>query len=176
MNPPLLGPVLPPVKKSVHIPWGVEQAFRRFTAELATWWPLPTHSVGGADAVTCRFEERVGGEIFEEHGDGKRSVWGTVLVWEPPARVRFTWHPGEDPETRGEVELRFTPEGDGTRLELEHSGWERRGPRAKTIRRAYNLGWVYVLEIYAGRRGPLVRTLDVVGAIARRLQRRRPGK
>jgi len=173
MNAPVLGPILPPVRKVVHVPWDVEHAFRRFTRELASWWPLATHSLGGSAAVTCRFEERVGGEIFEAQRDGRRIVWGTVLVWEPPTRVRFTWHPGEDPTSFGEVELRFAREGDGTRLELTHSGWERRGAKAKSARRAYNLGWVYVLAIYAERRGMLVRTLDLVGAVARRLQRRR---
>lgn len=176
MNAPILGPILPPVRKVVRIPWSVERAFRRFTSELASWWPLATHSLGGSEAVTCRFEERVGGEIFETHRDGSRVVWGTVQVWEPPTRVRFTWHPGEDPAGFGEVELRFFPEGDGARLELVHSGWERRGASARSARRTYNLGWVYVLEVYAGRRGLRVRTLDLVGAMARRLQRRRAGR
>ncbi len=172
MNAPVLGPILPPVRKSVTVPWSVDAAFRRFTAELASWWPLATHSVGQERAVTCRFEERVGGEIYEVRDDGERTVWGTVLVWEPPARVRFTWHPGRPGETHQEVELRFTAEASGTRLELAHSGWERAGREAKSARRAYNLGWIYVLDLYRGQRTFTVRALDLVIAIAKRFRRK----
>lgn len=172
MTPPVLGPILPPVRRSVVVPWRPEAAFRRFTTEIGAWWPLATHSLGGERAVTCRFGEGVGDEIAEEQRDGTRCVWGRILVWEPPARVRFTWHPGEPEEHAQEVEVRFAPEGEGTRLELIHSGWERRGAKAKSVRRAYNLGWVYVLQHFEARRGFTVRALDLLHPLLSRLARR----
>jgi hypothetical protein len=46
------------------------------------------------------------------------------------------------------VELRFTDNGFGTRVELEHRGWEMLGERAAEVREGYNTGWVPVLARY----------------------------
>jgi uncharacterized membrane protein len=142
---------LMPLRKTVTVPWPPDRAFARFTAELGSWWPLRSHSGGGARAERCVFEERLGGRIYEELGDGTRHVWGTATVWEPPTRTVFSWHPGREPDTAQSVEVRFVPDGTGTRLELTHSGWERLGSLARTARRGYPLGWSYVLNIWAGR-------------------------
>jgi hypothetical protein len=64
-----------PVRKSIVVPWSVEVAFRRFTAEIGTWWPLRSHSLGQKQAVTCVFEGREGGKIYEVLSDGRRSEW-----------------------------------------------------------------------------------------------------
>jgi hypothetical protein len=98
------------------------------------------------------FECKEGGRIFEELKDGRRFQWGVVTLWEPPRRVGFTWHPSEDPSQQQEVELSFVPEGDGTRLELVSSGWERLGPKAQGKRRGYAMGWGAILDQFAGRR------------------------
>lgn len=93
---------IPPVIKTMEVPWGPDEAFRRFTAGIATWWPLKTHSVGTVRTVSVVFEERVGGTIHEVVRDGTRHVWGTVLEWDPPTAARFTWHPGR-PRKRPET-------------------------------------------------------------------------
>ncbi len=143
---------IPPLRKSIIVPWTVDRAFRRFTDEIASWWPLKTHSVGGVRAVRCAVETRVGGQVYEELNDGTRHVWGTVTACEPPGRIVFTWHPGAAIETAQEVEVRFVADAGGTRLELTHTGWERLGKSGRRARRAYPLGWTYVLNLYADRR------------------------
>ena len=50
---------------------------------------------------------------------------GRVLVWEPPDRLVFEWRlrsflPGE----RTEVEVRFEEAPEGTRVRVEHRGWD----------------------------------------------------
>ena len=125
--------VLPPVVRSVLVSWGQEAAFRRFTEEFASWWPWRTHSVGGTRVRRVVFETGVGGRIFEEHVDGRRFQWGTVLEWDPPGRVEFTFHAGGKPEQAQDVEVRFLPEAGGTRLELTATGWENWG-KARPVR------------------------------------------
>ena len=44
------------------------------------------------------------------------------------------------------VEIRFTPEESGTRVELTHSGWEKLGEAAASLRERYESGWGYVFE------------------------------
>jgi hypothetical protein len=69
------------------------------------------------------------------------AIWGTVIAWEPARRVAFTWHPGREPESAQEVEVRFVTTEAGTRVELEHRGWERLGETARATRDSYDQGW-----------------------------------
>jgi uncharacterized protein YndB with AHSA1/START domain len=58
------------------------------------------------------------------------------------------WRPSRTPTTPTEVEVRFAADGDGTRLELEHRGWERLGARAEAARAGYDGGWVSVIGAF----------------------------
>ena len=138
-----------PVHKRVLVPCSVERAFTAFTEEIAAWWPLETHSVGEDDAIAVTMEGRVGGHIRERLRDGRSEVWGTIVVWEPPHRVTFTWHPGWTEDVTTDVEVRFTPEGDQTAVELIHTGWERLANGAPK-RAGYETGWVPVLARFEG--------------------------
>lgn len=140
---------LPPVSKRVSVRGTPEQAFTLFTAGMARWWPLATHSVGQGETVTCAVDPRVGGRLFETDRAGAESIWGTVLVWEPPARLVFTWHPGRDAETAQTVEVTFTAAGAQTVLRLEHQDWHRTCEGAAQMRDRYDGGWDMVLGHYA---------------------------
>jgi hypothetical protein len=141
---------LPPLVKRVTVPLSVEQAFRRFTEQMATWWPMETHSVGEKDTESVTFEGQVGGRIFETLRSGDTSVWGTVLVWEPFDRVVFTWHPGREPSSAQEVEVRFSAGDDQTEIVLTHRGWETFGDEASQMRNGYDKGWDFVLGRFVG--------------------------
>jgi uncharacterized protein YndB with AHSA1/START domain len=165
---------IPPIRKSIHVRWPPDVAFRRFTKEIATWWPMRTHSVGEEKTESVVFEDFVGGRVYERIRGGEESTWGTIVHWEPPHRVVFTWHPGRSPEQAQEVELRFTAEGSGSRLELTHSKWERMGAVALKARRNYALGWEYVIRLGAGRRAsPVVWGLEALTWTLRLLRKSR---
>jgi hypothetical protein len=74
-----------------------------------------------------------------------------VLAWEPPKRFVMTWHPGREADGAQELELRFAAVPGGTRVELEHRGWQALGERARETRDAYDddaRGWPSVLARY----------------------------
>jgi uncharacterized protein YndB with AHSA1/START domain len=170
---------IPPIKRSVSVSWDQETAFRRFTAEFGSWWPSRTHSIGGDRLQRVVFEEGVGGRIYEEHKDGRRFQWGQVILWQPPKRVKFTWHPARDSSTSQEVEIEFHIEGDGTRLELTSTGWERWGRRARRARNGYSVGWAYVLNAWAGRRTlgmPILEAITAMLNVATKLRGGRDGE
>lgn len=144
--------ILPPIQSSIRVSWKPEDAFRRFTRDMARWWPIASHSVGGKEATGVTVDGRVGGEIVETIRDGREAHWGTITAWNPPSGFTMTWHPGKSPETATIVELKFVPDGTGTRVELTHSQWEALGDLAATARRGYPMGWAYVLRLYADRR------------------------
>jgi uncharacterized protein YndB with AHSA1/START domain len=132
------------IHKSITVRRPIEEAFALFTDGIAEWWPLEKYSIHEERATTVAFEGRVGGRLYEVSDAGEEGLWGTVTAWEPPHRLAYTWHPGRGEETSQEVEIRFIPDGDGTRLELEHRGWE----RAPESRAGYDKGWDFVLSRY----------------------------
>lgn len=137
-----------PIVRSVVVACSQERAFRVFTEDIATWWPLDQYSIGDDKAETVMIEPRVGGRILETIRGSDRAEWGSVMVWEPFDRLVIEWRVRpENPPT--EVEVRFTPEGTGTKVELEHRRWERFGERAAEARSGYESGWQGLLALYA---------------------------
>jgi uncharacterized protein YndB with AHSA1/START domain len=137
------------VRKNLIVNCSPERAFEVFTREIGSWWPTHTyHSIGQDKIAEVVFEEKVGGRIFERHHDGTEGDWGSVLVWEPPTRFVMKWHPDQDESHATELEVRFSAEGDGARVELEHRGWEIYADEAEKTQRSYDTGWGEVLEYY----------------------------
>jgi uncharacterized protein YndB with AHSA1/START domain len=166
---------LSPIRRTVTVSWDPPAAFRRFTQEFAAWWPWSTHSVGGKRVKRLVFECSVGGLIYEEHVDGRRFQWGRVLEYDAPRRVKFTWHPSRDPATAQDVELRFEADGTGTRVELISDKWENWGKNAHRARKGYDVGWAYVLNVWAGRRSAKMAILDGVALAMRGIELVRGG-
>ena len=140
-------PVIPPVVKKVTVECTPEEAFRYFTADFSKWWPVATHSVVAYASEfkdkpeTAILEPRLSGRIFERTRSGEEHLWGTVLAWEPPARVVFSFHPGRDGKDAQTVEVKFSRVANGTEVVLTHTGWELLGENAEKQREGYNQGW-----------------------------------
>jgi len=137
------------IRKSVTVDAPPQRAFRVFTEEIATWWPLRTHAVDTEHSDTVVMEGRVGGRLFERTPEGEEHLWGTIVTWDPPRRVTYSWHPGRGEETAQEVEVTFTPEGGGTRVDVAHYGWEKLEGRIEETMANYHEGWDKVIGRYA---------------------------
>ena len=141
---------------NVHAPAAV--AWKVFTEQMGSWWPLASHHIGKADAVDAVIEPRVGGRWFERGDDGSTCDWGRVLSWEPPSRLVLSWDISADwqpdPNVKSEVEIRFIAEGkDATRVELEHRKLDRFGARRDEMRGIFESegGWGRLLQTFAER-------------------------
>jgi uncharacterized protein YndB with AHSA1/START domain len=137
-----------PVRKTLSVACAPQRAFEVFTNEIGTWWPTHSHSIGGEKIVEVVFEDHVGGRVFERHSDGVEGEWGRVLEWDPPHRFVMSWYPNHDASEATELEVRFAGEGDRTRVELEHRGWEARGAEGAEARANYDSGWDVVAGYY----------------------------
>jgi uncharacterized protein YndB with AHSA1/START domain len=142
--------VIEVVRKTVTVDCAVEEAFRIFTTDALSWWPVESHSIH-QDVSAIVFEPREGGEVYEISAEGERGHWATVLEWEPPRRIILAWNILLAETVGTEVEVRFEPDGAGTRVELEHRGWERLAEDAAEKRDNYDSGWEFVLEQYVER-------------------------
>jgi uncharacterized protein YndB with AHSA1/START domain len=138
-----------PVVRSVDVDAPVDKAFLVFTERIGEWWPLQAHGIFEDKAETCVLEGRVGGRLYERSVDGDEGQWGTVTAYEPPTRLVLSWHPNLDRPAPTEIEVTFTPLGEGTHVELVHRGWEVLGDVALEARDSYDGGWPETLRCYA---------------------------
>jgi uncharacterized protein YndB with AHSA1/START domain len=125
------------IRKTVLVDFAPAEAFELFTAGIATWWPVTSHSYGGDAVQNVVFEPEVGGRVYEVTEQGEQD-WARVRSFEPPNRFLLEWLIGESCGT--EVEVTFAPEGPGSRVVLEHRGFTAAGAREN-----YAGGWEVVL-------------------------------
>lgn len=133
------------INKTITVDAAPETAFETFTRQIGSWWPIASHTIFEDRVQEVVFDERVGGRVYERSTGGEEADWADVLAWEPHSRFVLRWR--VNPE-RGptEVEVRFTPEGSGTRVDLEHRGWDAIGDAEG--RAGYDPGWDFVLGHY----------------------------
>ncbi len=135
------------VTTTVDVEAPAEHAFRVFTEGIGTWWN-PDHHILRAELAEMVFEPYVGGNIIDRGVDGSECRWSRVLAYDPPHRVCFswdislTWQVETDPAKTSEVEVTFTPEGEGrTRVVLTHRHLDRHGDGWENMRDAVGPGW-----------------------------------
>jgi uncharacterized protein YndB with AHSA1/START domain len=142
-----------PVVKTVTVPVSPDRAFRLFTEGMARWW-LPSHSLAASGQDRVVIEPKSGGAWFEVGKAGERCDWGSVALWEPPARLVLVWQLSAafafDPDLRTEVEVTFTPDGRGTAVRLEHRMLGNYGPAAGQMAAVFDSpdGWGGLMAAY----------------------------
>jgi uncharacterized protein YndB with AHSA1/START domain len=125
------------IVKTVVVDFAPAEAFELFTARIASWWPATSHSYGGDKVTDVVLEPRVGGRLYEVTDEGEQD-WGHVRAWDPPNGFELLWLIGQANGT--EVEVTFEPDGPGSRVTLEHRGFE-----VLETRENYDGGWGVVL-------------------------------
>ena len=147
-----------PVRKSIIVDIPPRDAFEVFTDEVDSWWPR-THHIGKSPMRRVIIEPRAEGRCYTEQEDGTECDWGRVLVWDPPRRLVLAWQIthewGYQPDLSksSEVDVRFTPVANGTRVDLEHRGFERHGAGGAAMRASVDApnGWTTILSLYGQR-------------------------
>ena len=77
------------------------------------------------DPGRLSFDGGENGRLIETLANGKVFEIGRVRAWEPPDRLVFGWRQATfAPDQNTEVEVRFEPVGDETRVTVEHRGWD----------------------------------------------------
>lgn len=130
------------ILKSIWVDCPIATSFKLFCEDIGKWWPKGP-SFNGKHHTDMVLEGRVGGRVYELYSDGSEFEIGQVTTYQPPLLVAFSWRaPSWDVNT--EVEIRFSPENGGTRLELEHRGFEQ-SPQIRASRKSYDGGWSMIL-------------------------------
>ena len=129
------------IRRELQIPQPPAQVWRAITdsATLAEWM-FPND-----------FEPRVGHRFaFHVPGNPKVNFEGLVvrcevLECDPPSRLAFSWSAG-GPVENTRVSFQLEPDGDGTRLLFEHSGFDVSVPFGERALRGAEFGWAKMLK------------------------------
>jgi len=134
-----------PLQISFEVDCPVEHAFSTWAGRIDSWWPRD-HRLSGEAGSELVFEDRAGGRIYERSRQGAEHVFGQVSEVERPRLLRYSWHLGVDPAQATDVEIRFVElSPTRTRVEIEHSGWERLGAEGTARRQRNEHGWASVI-------------------------------
>ena len=87
-----------PIEKKVRVKSTSEAAFKAFTEEIASWWPLDRHSLDSENVDSLVFEAELGGAIYQTMKDGTTIPWAKVQKFTPPDGFVLDWHIGVEPE------------------------------------------------------------------------------
>jgi uncharacterized protein YndB with AHSA1/START domain len=103
------------------------RAFEVFTREIGAWWqPNGLFRFTRKSPGQLKFEPGLGGRLIEIWPDGEVFEIGRITQWEPGVLLAFTWRQETfAPGQLTNVEVRFEPVGDETRVKVEHYGWDR---------------------------------------------------
>jgi hypothetical protein len=139
--------LIQPLQIAFEVDCSPDHAFETWTRKATSWWP-PEHTVSHERGARIVFEPRAGGRIFERTAEGKEIEWGQIVEWDPPRRLRYLWHIATKPENATDVSIQFRKAPRGTRVEIEHGGWERLGEIGRLWRDTNQAGWDGVLPAY----------------------------
>jgi uncharacterized protein YndB with AHSA1/START domain len=148
---------------SIRVAATPARAFEAFTSEIGEWWrPNPLFRFTRKSPSVMSFGRGLGGRLTETSSDGGVFEVGRITVWEPGARLVFTWRQQSfSADQITEVEVRFEGVGNETRVTVEHRGWDtvpaehvaRHGfPDAIFLQR-HGEWWQALLESYRARVG-----------------------
>ncbi len=150
-----------PVVRSASVDRNIDDTFRIFTTEIGAWWPLPTHGIFGDASGGVAFDDD---RLVERSVTGEENVWAEVTAWDPPNQLCLDWHPGRNSDEATTVEVTFEAIEGGTRVIIEHRGWERLGPDAIERRRQYMRpnAWGGVIDHFADATASSLDHLDAL--------------
>ncbi len=102
------------------------RTFAAFTGEIGEWWcPNGLFRFTDRAGAHLAFEPDPPERLVEIGTDGERFEIGAVTVWDPPHRLVFGWRQAGFPAGRStKVSVRFDAVGNGTRVTVEHWGWD----------------------------------------------------
>ena len=104
-------------------------AFSVFTEEIGAWWRPKIANLFHEGLVgVMKFEPGPNGKLMEVYPDAPNDPFevGRVLEWNPGKRLVFEWRQrGFGPKDVTEVEVLFEATETGTRVTLEHRGWDK---------------------------------------------------
>ncbi len=113
------------VMVAVTVPAEPVRTFELFTQDIGLWWGKGrAFEFNPGRGGSLRFEPGPDGRLVETYPGGEVYEVGRVTVWEPGERLAFEWRlPNFRAGEITHVEVTFRAVTAGTRVTVEHGGW-----------------------------------------------------
>ncbi|QNN20914.1 SRPBCC domain-containing protein [Planctomycetales bacterium ZRK34] len=129
------------IRREIHLPHPPQQVWQAITdSDTLAEWMHPND-----------FEPRIGHRFTFQVppnpavGFEGLTVRCEVLVCEPPRRLVFSWSVA-GPVENTQVSFRLEPDGDGTRIYFEHTGFDLDQPHGKQAFKGADYGWASMFD------------------------------
>jgi uncharacterized protein YndB with AHSA1/START domain len=140
------------IRKTIAVNAPIDRAFAVFASRMGDWWHKEHSIAKGTTQKDVVVEPRAGGRWYEVGADGSEHPWGRVIAYDPPRRLVLAWQLTRefayDPDFETTVEILFTEQDGGTRVEFEHRDLERMGADAAEMLEGMDGGWGMLLDLY----------------------------
>ena len=146
------------MRHEIVVEASAERAFRVFTEQLDGIKPRDHNLLDGRDRRRPSWSRAPAAGSTTAAPTAAECEWATVLAFEPPERVVFSWNISAqwqlepDADRRSEVEVSFAAEGpERTRVAIEHRHLDRHGDGWEGMRDgvAAENGWSLYLSRFA---------------------------
>jgi hypothetical protein len=101
----------------VLLPLAPKAAFDLFTQRIGEWWPPDRRHSGDPNSEIFLLES---GRFYERTDQGLEIELGCVRDWRLAERILIDFFIATGPERPTEVEIAFSPQGNGTRVVVTH--------------------------------------------------------
>jgi uncharacterized protein YndB with AHSA1/START domain len=140
------------ISKTITVNAPIDRAFAVFASRMGDWWHKEHTIAKGTTQKDVVIEPRAGGRWYEVGADGSEHQWGRVIAYDPPRRLVLAWQLTRefayDPDFETTVEILFTEQDGGTRVDFEHRDLERMGTDAVEMLEGMDGGWGMLLDLY----------------------------
>ena len=138
---------MPVVSEKISVATDQMTTFNAYVNQINEWWPRRgqynySFAPEGVDPDQIMFEPHEGGRFFERFADGNEHTIGTVVSWDPPTEIAYTWEVAEWADI-STVRVRFVAEGNSTTVVVEHDGLPDEDTAA-----GYSAGHKEILDVF----------------------------
>jgi uncharacterized protein YndB with AHSA1/START domain len=125
------------IDEEVMIDAPPERVFDALTTDVSAWWGEP-HMYDEARARDIRLEPVLGGEFYEDWGNGEGAVYATVTLLHRPEHLRLSGPMGMSGAVAAVIDFRLYALGRRTTLRLSHRAV---GEIPEETQAGYRDGW-----------------------------------
>lgn len=111
---------------SLRVNVSPQRAFEAFTNDIGTWWqPHALFQLTPRGDGTLHFIPGEDGRLIAKLANGKEFEVGRIITWQPGKKLTLTWRQASfAPDQSTMLTVLFEPVASGTRITVEHRGWE----------------------------------------------------
>jgi uncharacterized protein YndB with AHSA1/START domain len=102
----------------IEIEASIEEVWAGLTGDVTSWWPRDFYA--GSEAISFSIEDRLGGRMYEDWGDGQGLIWAMVTGLRRGKMIQLSGELTQDfgGPSRNIMKIELSQDGAATKLRL----------------------------------------------------------